>query len=162
MVSGSLALLYFLHSFHRGRQGSGPDRGQSLVDGEIFHSFVHPSVSPSGPSSQAWGPASQPSLYRTVPYWGRCSASPHENYGESRAGQGNRWPLMHLMPLDYLFQINRFFLWVFFFEAGSFFKTMWNVSIIHYWINVAWRLIKQIIPPLTILTAPGTLNRDIC
>ena len=27
MVSGSLALLYFLLGFHGGRQGSGPDRG---------------------------------------------------------------------------------------------------------------------------------------
>ena len=32
MVSGSLALLYFLHGFHGGRQGSGPDRGQSPVE----------------------------------------------------------------------------------------------------------------------------------
>ena len=53
MVSGSLALLYFLLGFHGGRQGSGPDRGRSPVDREIFRLFVHPSVSPSGPSSQA-------------------------------------------------------------------------------------------------------------
>ena len=32
MVSGSLALLYFLLSFHGGRQGSGPDRGRSPVE----------------------------------------------------------------------------------------------------------------------------------
>ena len=32
MVSGSLALLYFLLGFHGGRQGSGPDRGQSPVE----------------------------------------------------------------------------------------------------------------------------------
>ena len=31
-VSGSLALLYFLLGFHGGRQGSGPDRGQSPVE----------------------------------------------------------------------------------------------------------------------------------
>ena len=53
MFSGSLALLYF----HGGRQGSGPDREQSPVNGEIFRTFVrlfvHPSNSPSGPSSQA-------------------------------------------------------------------------------------------------------------
>ena len=32
MVSGFLALLYFLLSFHGGRQGSGPNRGQSPVE----------------------------------------------------------------------------------------------------------------------------------
>ena len=59
MVSSSLALLYFLLSFHGGRQGSGPDRGQSPVEWGDFPficSSVHPSVPPSdwlaGP--QAW------------------------------------------------------------------------------------------------------------
>ena len=33
-----------------------------------------------------------PLLQDLVPYRGRCHASPHENQGESRAGQGNRWP----------------------------------------------------------------------
>ena len=33
-----------------------------------------------------------PILQDFVPYGGRCPASPHENQGESRAGQGNRWP----------------------------------------------------------------------
>ena len=50
MVSGSLALLYFLLGFHGGRQGSGPDRGQSPVEwGEIpsVHLSVRPSISPS-------------------------------------------------------------------------------------------------------------------
>ena len=32
MLSGSLALLYFLLGFHGERQGSGPDRGQSSVE----------------------------------------------------------------------------------------------------------------------------------
>ena len=32
MVSGSLALLYFLLGFHGVRQGSGPDRGRSPVE----------------------------------------------------------------------------------------------------------------------------------
>ena len=32
MVSGSLALLFFLLGFHGGRQGSGPDRGGSPVE----------------------------------------------------------------------------------------------------------------------------------
>ena len=32
MVSGSLALLYFFLGFHGGRQGSGPNRGQSPVE----------------------------------------------------------------------------------------------------------------------------------
>ena len=49
MVSGSLALLYFLLGFHGGRQGSGPDRGQSPVEWGDFlsvRSFVRPSVPP--------------------------------------------------------------------------------------------------------------------
>ena len=33
-----------------------------------------------------------PILQNFVPYRGHCPASPHENQGESRAGQGNRWP----------------------------------------------------------------------
>ena len=33
-----------------------------------------------------------PILQDFDPYWGRCPASPHENQGESIAGQGNRWP----------------------------------------------------------------------
>ena len=50
MVSGSLALLYFLLGFHGGRQGSGPDRGRSPVEWGDFPSirtFVHLSVRPS-------------------------------------------------------------------------------------------------------------------
>ena len=46
MVSGSLALLYFLLGFHGGRQGSGPNRGQSPVEWGDFP-FVRPSVCPS-------------------------------------------------------------------------------------------------------------------
>ena len=46
MFSGSLALLYFLLGFHGGRQGSGPDRGQSHVEWGDFPS-VRPSVCPS-------------------------------------------------------------------------------------------------------------------
>ena len=55
MVSGSLALLYFLLGFHGGRQGSGPDRGRSPVEWGDFpfvRPSVRPSVPPSGPSSQ--------------------------------------------------------------------------------------------------------------
>ena len=140
MVSGSLALLYFLLGFHGGRQGSGPDRGRSPVEWGDFpfvRRFIRPSVRPfpplgqpampqawlagphtwlSGPQTwlagpQAWlaGPQAWlagpeggtngwtnertenlPILQDFVPYWGRCLASPHENQGESRAGQGNR------------------------------------------------------------------------
>ena len=43
MVSGSLALLYFLLSFHGGKQGSGPNRGRSPVEWGDFP-FVRPSV----------------------------------------------------------------------------------------------------------------------
>ena len=49
MVSGSLALLYFLLGFHGGRQGSGPNREQSPVEWGDFPS-VHP-VLPSEASS---------------------------------------------------------------------------------------------------------------
>ena len=73
MVSGSLALLYFLLGFHGGRQGSGPDRGQSPVEWGDFLSIrtsirpsVHPSVHPFPPLGQParpeTQPASQPSL----------------------------------------------------------------------------------------------------
>ena len=54
MVSGSLALLFFLLGFHGGRQGSGPDRGGSPVEWGDFPSVrlsVRPSVPPSGPST---------------------------------------------------------------------------------------------------------------
>ena len=65
MVSGSLALLYFLLSFHGGRQGSGPDRGRSPVEWGDFP-FVHSSVRPSV-DSPLWAihpglSPSQPSL----------------------------------------------------------------------------------------------------
>ena len=44
MVSGTLALLRYLVIYMNGKQGSGPDRGQSPVEwGEI------PSVRPSAP-----------------------------------------------------------------------------------------------------------------
>ena len=48
MVSGSLALLNFFLGFHGGRQGSGPNRGQSPVEWGDFPS-VPPSVRPSPP-----------------------------------------------------------------------------------------------------------------
>ena len=53
MVSGSLALLYFSR-FHGGKQGSSPDKGQSLVEwGDFLYVrlFVCLSVPPCGPSS---------------------------------------------------------------------------------------------------------------
>ena len=43
MVSGSLALLYFLFGFHGVRQGSGPERGQSPVGWGDFL-YVRPYV----------------------------------------------------------------------------------------------------------------------
>ena len=105
MVSGSLALLYFLLGFHEGRQGSGPDSGQSPVEwGDL--PFVRPQTWLAGP--QAWldGPEggmdgqtdvrtdirmeNLPILQDFVPYRGCCPASTHENQGERRAGQGNR------------------------------------------------------------------------
>ena len=65
MVSGSLAMLYFLLGFHGGRQGSGPDRGRSPVEWLDFlyiRSSVHsplwaiqPGLRPSQPASQVSG-----------------------------------------------------------------------------------------------------------
>ena len=52
MVSGCLALLYFLLGFHGGRQGCGPDRGQSPVEWGDFL-FVQPASQPSL-RLQAW------------------------------------------------------------------------------------------------------------
>ena len=73
MVSGSLALLYFLLGLHGGRQGSGPNRRQSPVEWGDFpyvRPFVRPSVPPLGhparpeaqPARSEAEPASQPSL----------------------------------------------------------------------------------------------------
>ena len=88
MVSSSLALLYLLLGIYGGGQASGPNRGQVPVEWEDFLS-VCPSVPPSGPSSQAGWTENLPILQDFVPYRGRCPTSPHENQGESRAGQGN-------------------------------------------------------------------------
>ena len=57
MVNGSLALLYFLLSFHGGRQGSGPNRGQSPLEWEEV-SFVHLSIRSPRLASQAFWIAS--------------------------------------------------------------------------------------------------------
>ena len=61
MVSGSLALLYFLLSFHGGRQGSGPDRGRSPVEWGDFPSVrssvcssVRPSVNQASGFRHGW------------------------------------------------------------------------------------------------------------
>ena len=47
MVSGSLALLYFLLGLHGRRQGSGPDRGRFSI-----RPSVRPYVSPPRPTSR--------------------------------------------------------------------------------------------------------------
>ena len=71
MVSGSLALLYFFLGFHGGRQGSGPDRGQSPVEWGDFPSvclsvrlsirpFVRPLVRPFPPLGHPARPEAQP------------------------------------------------------------------------------------------------------
>ena len=61
MVSGSLALLYFLLGFHRGRQGSGSDRGQSPVEWGDFPS-VHLFVCPFPPLGHPARPEAQPAM----------------------------------------------------------------------------------------------------
>ena len=59
MVSGSLALLYFLLGFHRGWQGSGPNRGQSPVewgDFPFIHHYLRPAwleAEPARPEAQS-------------------------------------------------------------------------------------------------------------
>ena len=74
-----------------------------------------------------------------VPYQGGCPASPHENQGESRAGQGNCWPfdtfgqLFHIQILSgfkvchHSFQ--RLFLKWFFFQ----FLLWWGAGRTAYW-----------------------------
>ena len=66
MVSGSLALLYFLLSFHGGRQGSGPDRGQSPVEWGDFP-FVCSYVRPSPPLGHPARPEAQPARPEAQP-----------------------------------------------------------------------------------------------
>ena len=66
MVSGSLALLYFLFGFHGGRQGSGPDRGQSPVEWGDFP-FVRPSVHPPPPLGHPARPEAKPARPKAQP-----------------------------------------------------------------------------------------------
>ena len=51
MVSGSLALPYFLLGFHGGKQGSGPNRGQSFLE-----SSLKPEAWLAGPQAGLAGP----------------------------------------------------------------------------------------------------------
>ena len=90
MVSGSLALLYFLLGFHGERQGrlglrhgwlglrpgwlAGPEGGTDRQTDKQTNGQTE----------------NLPILQDFVPYWGRCPDSPHENKGEIRVGQGNR------------------------------------------------------------------------
>ena len=59
MVSSSLALLYFLLGFHGGRQGSGPNRGQSPVEWGDFP-YLHPPICLFPPLGQPAKPEAQP------------------------------------------------------------------------------------------------------
>ena len=118
MVSGSLALLYFLLGFHGGRQGSGPDRGQSPVEWGDFP-FGWPTGWASDLAGWASGLAGWPRggngrmdertngrtenlliLQDFVPYRGRCPASPMKTKEKVEQGKGTA---DHLMPLGYLF-----------------------------------------------------------
>ena len=65
MVSGSLALLYFLLGFQGGRQGSSPDRGQSPVEWGDFL-FVRPSVRLSFFPSVSVHPSVRPSVHPSI------------------------------------------------------------------------------------------------
>ena len=66
MVSGSLALLYFLLGFHGGRQGSSPDRGQSPVEWGDFPS-VRMSVCTSVRSFLPLGHPARPQIWLAGP-----------------------------------------------------------------------------------------------
>ena len=85
MVSGSIALLYFLLGFHGGRQGSGPDRVRSPVEWVDFPSirtFVRSSVRPPSlghparPEAQPARPEAQPAR----PYWISSVGSPFAHH----------------------------------------------------------------------------------
>ena len=113
MVSGSLALLFFLLGFHGGRHGSSPDRERTPVEWRDFPSvrtYIRPSPPlglPARSEAQLDGRTNEytenlPILQDFVPYRGRCPACPHENQGESRVEQG-KGTADHLMPLGYLF-----------------------------------------------------------
>ena len=78
MVSGSLALLYFLLGFHGGKQGSGPDRGQSPVEKGDLCMSIHPSIPSSGiwlAGAQAWlggpegGMDGQTNIWKIFPFY---------------------------------------------------------------------------------------------
>ena len=102
MVSGSLALLYFLLGFHGGRQGSGPDRGRSPVEwlglrpgwmaqrGGRTDERTYGQTNEQTNEQTSGRTENLPILQDFVPYRGRCPASPHENQGERKVGQGNR------------------------------------------------------------------------
>ena len=98
MVSGSLALLYFLLSFHGGRQGSGPDRGQSPVEWGDFPSvrsfvclFVRPSVRPFPPwAIQAW--LAGPQAWLAWPQAGLAGLEGGDRWMNGHtSGHTNRW-----------------------------------------------------------------------
>ena len=88
MVSGSLALLYFLLGFHGGRQDSGPDRGQSPVEWGDFP-YVCPSIClaplghPPRPEAQPVRPEASFSLQIT--YLTPCAIARYE-FGWNQAG----------------------------------------------------------------------------
>ena len=118
MISGSLALLYFLLSFYGGRQGSGPNRGRSPVEWGDFP-FAHPSIRPSAPPLWAIQPGLRPRggnvrtnirmdvgqkitpFHRTSSPIGAAALPPLMKTKEKvEQGKGTA---DHLMPLGYLF-----------------------------------------------------------
>ena len=98
MVSGSLALLYFLISFHGRRQGSGPDKGQSPVEWGDFL-FVCSSVCPFVcPPPLGHLPRSEAQPARPI----RAAALPPPMKTKEKVEQG-KGTADHLMPMGYLF-----------------------------------------------------------
>ena len=94
MVSGSLALLYFLLGFHWGRQGSRPDRGQSPVEWGDFllQAWLD------GPEGGTYGQKISP-FYRTLSPIGAVALPPPMKTKEKvEQGKGTA---DHLMPLGF-------------------------------------------------------------
>ena len=97
MVSGSLALLYFLLGFHKGRQGSSPDRGQSPVEWGDFP-FVPPSVPFSGPEG---GTDGQTYVRKISPFYRTSNPTALPPMKTKKKVEQGKGTADHLMPLGY-------------------------------------------------------------
>ena len=115
MVSSSLALLYFLLSFHGGRQGSGPDRGQSPEAWLAGWLGLRPGWM-GGTDVQTNRRKISP-FYRTLSPIGAATLPPPMKTKEKV--EQSKGTADHLMPLGYFFFF--FFLFLFLFILFFFF-----------------------------------------